>query len=519
MAEKSTEQQVIGTLMHNPTILLQSDKYQLSREDFSDPLYRYFFWAIENLGPKATGALKPYEIEEWLKTSNRANAVIAVKDGRQLLNDCEGVPVGSFDALYDKLKKENLIRDLQNNGYDTSSIYVRNPITQEDSAINERYTEASTQDIIKEVETKILQIKSKYTLQDASEVQTLSCGIAEMLEELEECPEFGLPIQGGLFNYIVSGAIPGRFYLRSGSSGLGKTRSLVADACFLAYPLRYDWSEHRWIRIGESQKVMVIITEQNFDEIKKMVLAYLTGINESTIKKNLCTPEQKIVLKQALKVLKEYEDNFYIVRVPNPTITLIKQLVREQVALHDIRYVFYDYIFISPSLLSEFRGVALRNDEILLMFSDALKQLAVELDIFMMSSTQVNAKADASGDIRNEASIAGSRAVINKADVGCIIARPTKDELATLSEVIATFDNEPNVVTDIYKLRGGENTQTRIWSYMDLGTLRRKDLFITNARLEQIDIGYEVPEIEPDEEEECRAMSMIEKLNREGYAS
>jgi replicative DNA helicase len=133
----------------------------------------------------------------------------------------------------------------------------------------------------------------------------------------------------------------------------------------------------------------------------------------------------------------------------------------------------------------------LRNDEILLMFSDALKQLAVELDIFLMSSTQVNANADRNDDIRNEASLAGSRAVINKADMGCIMARPSKEELKTLEPITSELGIEPNVVTDIYKLRGGENTQTRVWSYVDLGTLRKQDLFVTNGRLDQVDIGYE----------------------------
>jgi hypothetical protein len=71
------------------------------------------------------------------------------------------------------------------------------------------------------------------------------------------------------------------------------------------------------------------------------------------------------------------------------------------------------------------------------------------------------------------------------------MARPTKDELKTLEPITDEMGMIPNVVTDIYKLRGGENTQTRVWSVMDLGTLRKVDLFVTDARLEQVDIGYE----------------------------
>ena len=63
--------------------------------------------------------------------------------------------------------------------------------------------------------------------------------------------------------------------------------------------------------------------------------------------------------------MEQYQNNFYIVRMPNPTIELVKTIVRENVMMHDIEYVFYDYIFISPSLLNEFKGFNLRNDKVL----------------------------------------------------------------------------------------------------------------------------------------------------------
>ena len=49
----------------------------------------------------------------------------------------------------------------------------------------------------------------------------------------------------------------------------------------------------------------------------------------------------------------------------------------------------------------------------------------------------------------------GSRAVINKADVGMIMARPTKEELDILKDIIAINGLIPNIVTDIYKVRSG----------------------------------------------------------------
>ena len=96
------------------------------------------------------------------------------------------------------------------------------------------------------------------------------------------------------------------------------------------------------------------------------------------------------------------------------------------------------------------------------------------------------------------------------------MARPTQEELKTLEPIIEQVGLVPNVVTDIYKLRGGENTQTRIWSVMDLGTLKRTDLFVTDARLDVIHLDYE--KIEYAQEDEIRKANLhnINLLNSQG---
>ena len=203
--------------------------------------------------------------------------------------------------------------------------------------------------------------------------------------------------------------------------------------------------------------------------------------------------------------------------MPNPTIESVKTIVREKCIVHNIGYVFYDYIFIGPSLLNEFKGFALRNDEVLLMFATALKDLAVELDVAMFSSTQLNAKGDDNKDIRNEGSLAGGRSTINKADNGAIMARPTKEELELLEPFYKDRpENKPNLVTDIFKVRSGEWTQVRIWSVMNLGTLRKKDLFITDSRLEMVEDFFERDDYKVkswDEHEDEHLKIIVERLN------
>ena len=837
MAKSITEQQLLATLLHDPKLLLQSDKYQIESTDFSNTILRYIFWAIENLAPSSTGPLTPYEVEKWISNSPTGKALFESKGARQFLIDCDSTPVSSFDAIYMQFKRENLINDLSKNGYKVDNIYIPHPVTEEERKISEEYARSTPQDILEKIEKNFLNIKSKYLLQDTSQSQSIYTGLQDMIDNLYKTPEIGLPLQGDIFNYVVSGALLGKLYIRSGSSGLGKaipnstiiptptgyktiaqikkgdfifdahgkktqvlgvypqgekevykiffedgrttycckdhlwsfyykenqkdrnfntttlqeiieikktkevfipnndpvyfeekkynispyimglllgggifdnniqknllfitnnesivsdianffnwkysniynkkylwcffnkdnkiiktykilykfqelkyllnktkyipecyrngsikqridllygilkakgvintnnityfsynykmisnikeicyslnipititknkkkysviininvkkykdlydsliktstethnnkiiriiktqkiekmtcfyvdnkehlfltndflvthnTRSLMADACQLAFPIKFNWYKKRWENNGYNEKVLIIVTEQDIDEVQKMAVAYITGINESVIKRGLCNEEQKKIIQQAMIVFEQYKSNFFIVRVPNPSINLVTQLLREQVNLHNISYVFYDYIFISPSLLKEYKHSNLRNDEILLMFSDALKKIAVELDIFIMSSTQVNSNADSSDTIRNESSLAGSRAIITKADVGCIMARPLPKELEILTPIIK--EERPNIVTDIYKVRGADYSQIRIWSYMNLGTLYKKDLFVTDALMKPINIDYKFFNYikEPD----MQINSLLTKLNIE----
>jgi hypothetical protein len=64
-------------------------------------------------------------------------------------------------------------------------------------------------------------------------------------------------------------------------------------------------------------------------------------------------------------VLKKYRDNFQIIKMPSPTNEAVKAIVREECLIHDIRYLFFDYIFVSQSLVNEFAGMRLRNDKFL----------------------------------------------------------------------------------------------------------------------------------------------------------
>lgn len=135
----------------------------------------------------------------------------------------------------------------------------------------------------------------------------------------------------------------------------------------------------------------------------------------------------------------------------------------------------------------------------LMMLSTALKDIAVELGLFVMSSTQTNAKSDDDNrTMKNESVIRGARSIIDKCDLACVISRVTKEEEELLNDTIQKIGITPNQVMDVYKVRRGKYTNVRIWSYVDLGTCRKLDLFITDEKLNEVP-GFEIMEFDFDE--------------------
>ena len=491
MTDKSSIQQVLGGLIQRPQLLSEVDKYSLTIADFSTRFEKYVFSAILGLYRQGATSIEAIHIANFLEADTVGKKVFEQNNGIEFIEDIvEFSSVENFPYYYNRLKKINLLRDLKKQGFDISAFYCDDLTDPRADEINARFEELSSKDICDGIKQKLIHLESDYVKTGEVEVENAVMGMRDFVREMGETISVGPPVQGHIYSKVFDGAMKSALYIRSGSSGLGKTRQAVGDACYLAYPIRYNSMTRQWEQKGSCEKVLFIVTEQTFPQIKRMILAYLSDINDSRFKLGHFTKEEEERLDKAISIMEQFHDNLILVKIPNPTIELVKTLVRENCLTHNIGYVFYDYVFIGPALLGEFRGFSLRNDEVLLMFATALKDLAVELNVAMFTSTQVNASADDNKNIRNEASLAGGRSTINKADNGAIMARPTNEELEALQELTARFGT-PNVVTDIFKARSGEWTQVRIWSQVNLGTMKKKDLFITDSRLEPIDGFFE----------------------------
>ena len=205
-----------------------------------------------------------------------------------------------------------------------------------------------------------------------------------MIKELKEEPEVGCPLQGDIFNTICRGGRKGKMYLRSAGTSVGKTRQMVGDCCCIAYPIRYDINKKEWVSTGNCEKVLYVMTEQDPEEIKTMILAYLTGYNEEIFLYGNYREEHMERIKVAISIMEKYKDNVLFARIPDPSSSVIKNLFRRYNLQYGVENFFYDYIFSSPAMLEEYRDLKLPEHVCLRLFTTALKNLAVELNLSLI---------------------------------------------------------------------------------------------------------------------------------------
>lgn len=489
LSDKNAVLQVIGSLMKKPSLLSEKDKYNLQPSDFESRFERYIFIAILNSYTNGAQTLSEIDIDNYLMEHKDQYLLFQQNNGISYLQDALDMSTPeNFEYYYNRIKKFNCLKDLKKSGFDISEFYEENELNPRQFEINQRFETLKPKDIFDSLKRKIYKVEGEYTEGDASITTDISVGIDELLEKLKNSPDAGARFQGKYFNTVTRGARKGKYYIVSFPSGGGKTRLLLGEACYLAFPMRYSWETMEWKITGNAEKTLFIATEQAKEEIQTMVVAYLTGINEDVILYGHFTKEQQTIIDQAKEVIKKYKNNLMIVQIPMPSVEIVKSVIRQNCIVNDTKNVFFDYIFSNPALLNEFRDLRIREDVALLMLSTALKDLAVEQDVFMMSATQLNSSQDTNEKgIKNQNSIRGSKSIVDKADIAMIGGLVPDDQRDQIAPYVAKY-GMPTQVYDVYKVRRGKWTNLKIWSNVDLGTCRRSDVFVTDSNIKEIEV-------------------------------
>jgi hypothetical protein len=127
------------------------------------------------------------------------------------------------------------------------------------------------------------------------------------------------------------------------------------------------------------------------------------------------------------------------------------------------------------------------SHELFLYVSKSLKEkLAKKLDVFVMSSTQLNATSTTREHKVGANMFRGSFAVMDKADIASIVLPPSKEEMKIYDEFIVTQKglfkdtDRPNAIKHLFKNRNGVLVEIKIFQYINLGNMAIQDLLVTD---------------------------------------
>ena len=481
--DKAAVNNVIGNIFKNPKLLDATDKYIFSEDDFIDEVQKIIFGSIYNLFLLGTKEITLNAIEDYLTQRPKKLAVYNTNKGSEIILKCaENSNPATFDYYYSRVKKMTLLRGYEQvAGMDLSWFYDTDNLfdTKKKQEQEDQFDRLSLEQIADLIDDKILSIRMKY-VDDATEngVQA-GDGIDELLAELKEKPELGYPLYGSFVNTVVRGARLKKFYLRSAATGVGKTRSMIADACYIGCGEMYK--DGAWIQTGQPQPVLYIATEQDLEEIQTMMIAFLSGVNEEHIIYGEYLAGEWERVGRAAAILKRAP--IYFEALPDFSLKDIENKIKFNIREHQINYVFHDYLHTSMKILEEITkrsgGVRLREDNILFMISIRLKDLCNQYGIFILTATQLNGDYKEAKEY-DQNLLRGAKSIADKVDVGMIMLEVSQEDIDSLSDVIHRGGYEiPDVKISVYKNRRGRWKNVLLWCKSDRGICRIEPMFVT----------------------------------------
>ena len=501
--------QVIGNVFNNPQLLDFTDKYTINDEDFPDQFHKIAFGAIYKLHELGVQKINLNAITDFLSSRPKSEAIFKQQKGEEwLLKVAENCSENAFDYYYNRLKKFSLLRAYDSYGINVSDIYdpdniidIKKKQLQEDKLDNMNLLE-----IANLVDNKIENIKLQYVENIIEEAQQAGEGILELIQGFKENPEAGVPLYGPLINTVARGARLKKFYLRSAATGIGKTRSMIADICYISCNKMYD-EIFGWIKTGPVQPSLFIATEQDLSEVQTMMLAFLSNVNEEHIIDGTYEGDEEERILMAAKILQEAP--LYVESLPDFSLQDVENKIKKNIREHDVQYIFFDYVHTSIKILEEITrrsgGIKLREDNVLFMLSDKLKNICNEYGVFILSATQLNMDYQTS-DTPDQNLLRGAKSIADRIDFGAILLMVKDDDYKGLEKILDTGTFEkPTIKISIYKNRRGRYKGIYLWCKADLGVCRIRPMFATGWDYELIpidDTRIHIASAFPDDEDE-----------------
>ena len=239
-----------------------------------------------------------------------------------------------LDILISQISKKYVISLQEYN----KLVKLKNDVLKlEKDKIDFTYLDIIDEQIAEKVENKIESIRLQYV--DDTFGQAIQAGedIDDLIDRLKEHPEVGTPLYGQLINTVTRGARLKKFYLRSAATGVGKTRAMIADACYIACNKIYD-ERFGWIHNGVSEPTLFIATEQDKEEIQTMMLAFLSEVNEEHILNGQYSEGEETRVREAAAILKA--SPLYIEELSDFSLKDVEDKIKKNIRDNNIKYAF-----------------------------------------------------------------------------------------------------------------------------------------------------------------------------------
>lgn len=473
--------QLIGCIIKRPSLFDETGVYFFTEEDFTTELHRVIFGSLWNMYQMGAKSFSLKELEEYLNSKPQSKAVYQAQKGAEWFTKAQAeADTTNFKYNYDRVKKMTLLRGYEEMGLDMSWLLDLNELDSAKRQEQKLYFDSlSLEDIAELIDERVTNIRMRCIDNSIDEATEVGAGIFELLTELEEDPDFGIPMYGKLVNTITRGMREKKFYLRSAPTGLGKTRTMIADACYTACSAIYE--KGQWVSTGLSMPVVYISTELELMEIQTMCLAFISDVNEDHILTHKYDFGERERVLEAAKILQKAP--LYIEEIPDFSLKDIENIVKRNIRTRNVKYIALDYIHTSMKILEEISrrsgGVKLREDNILFLFGVKLKDICNEFGVFILSSTQLNGDY-ISSSTPDQNLLRGAKSLGDKIDVGMIMLDVTSDDLEALSPIIQKTGVQPNVKMSIYKNRRGSYNKCYLWMTANKATCRFNGLFVTD---------------------------------------
>ena len=483
---------LFGCYCLNPRLALD-EKYATNTNDYPENFHKMIWGAIINIAKKRTAEkITPIDIENEISQFDTALSLWKNNDGWGYIEsaiDMSSDKISNVGKYYDDVRKYSIIRNATESlKMDISFIY-----DEDDDEKLEHFNQLTSIEVLNEINNKFMDFKSKWNNVFGDNYSFRAGeGIVERLNEHKNQQNvYGYPFQSGYLTTVYRGMRPKKYILRSSVSGGGKSRSSLADGCNMVSDRIYDWNKREWIPTGESQPVLFISTELEKEEIQDIILAHVSGVDQDRIEEwSDITPEEESILDESAKYIENY--NYYIEYMPDFTIDLISETIEKYVLNYGIVACFFDYINDSPSLYEYYYNkthTRLRTDQILFLFSAALKSVCNKFNVYLGSATQLNDNYKEDNN-KDAGALKGSKAIIEKADGGILALPVTHKDLKRLKPILESDGSFgsliPNMSYYIFKNRGGKWKTIIIWTKLNMGTMREVDCFVTDYNYELI---------------------------------